>query len=517
MDYRPDSTEPQNLSESGQYCDHQAARLVSALNLHEAGDSEQAGEIYREILASDPDQPEANHNLGLIHHAKGELDEAIKRYRRMLATVPESHEAHYNLANALKETGRVEEAIRSYRNALTIAPEHVGAHLNLGAAYLGKNMLSEAVASYQRVLAFDPHHAEAWYNLGVALQTSGEPDQAIGCYARALTVDPEDVDSYFNLAILLKAKGEVEEAIAAYRAAGELSPNDPDIQFNLGIAYAERDELDEAAACYRRALAIDPNYAPAYANLGGICQRQGRNEEAIDCYRQTLKLGHRVAATSHILAALTGEKSDMAPAEYIRDLFDQYAERFDHSLITELGYQVPTLLRQALDAVLPPETNFRHAVDLGCGTGLSGLPFRSLAQRLNGVDLSKCILVQAREKGIYDALDHGDAVQFLNETEERFDLFVAADVLAYQGDLRPLFAAIRNRALSGGTFAFSTEACRGGEWKLRRSGRFAHSWAYVKEVANENGFAVEWRQRTGIRKENGGWIEGDLAILRIVG
>lgn len=517
MNCRPDSTKPENFTESGPLFDQLIEKLNLAFQAHGAGDMVKAREIYEEVLEIVPEHPDTNYNLGLVFHRQGELERAMEKYRRTIAADANYYQAHYNLANALKEQGKVDEAIQSYRDALVVHPDHIGAHHNLGAAYFSKNMLPEAIASYQRVLALDPQNAQAYYNLGVALQTAGDRQQAIASYAKALTIDPEDGDSYFNLALLLKENGEYEEAIAAYRMAIELNPRDVDIHFNLGIAHADRQELEKAVECYRQVLAVEPGYAPAYSNLGVVRHRQGKIEEAIECYRRALDLGHNIKANGHILAALTGQNTDTAPPEYISNLFDCYTERFDHSLITELEYQVPMLLGQALSVVSHDKALFENALDLGCGTGLSGVPFRNHVKRLNGVDLSGRILEIAQGKNIYDALHRAGIVEFLETTSEQYDLFVAADVVIYCGNLRPLFEGVRKQARPAAFFALSTESYEGEGWQLRQSGRYAHAWSYIEGLAVENGFHVEWRRRTGIRKEKGEWINGDLAVLRLAG
>ena len=51
--------------------------------------------------------------------------------------------------------------------------------------------------------------------------------------------------------------------------------------------------------------------------------------------------------------------------------------------------------------------------------------------------------------GLYDALCHGELVAYLEATEERFDLVVAADVFIYVGALEAAFAGVRRVAAAG--------------------------------------------------------------------
>lgn len=63
-----------------------------------------------------------------------------------------------------------------------------------------------------------------------------------------------------------------------------------------------------------------------------------------------------------------------------------------------------------------------------------------------------------------------DIREFLTETRELYDLFIAIDVFAYLGDLQDIFQAVRKRALPGAIFLFSTESCKGGQLYLAGNG-----------------------------------------------
>src|SRR6185503_17156267 len=83
----------------------------------------------------------------------------------------------------------------------------------------------------------------------------------------------------------------------------------------------------------------------------------------------------------------------MAPAGYVKDLFDSYADRFDDELVEWLHYRTPELLEQLVLRNPPPAP--LDILDLGCGTGLCGPLLRPIARRLTGVDLSPNMLAKA--------------------------------------------------------------------------------------------------------------------------
>ena len=268
-------------------------------------------------------------------------------------------------------------------------------------------------------------------------------------------------------------------------------------------------------------MAIAPDSAKAYGNLASVLGAQGRLDDALVAYRKVVAIDPAAATAGHMVAALTGTTTDAAPRGYVESLFDGYAQRFEHHVVSDLGYHVPESLRRLTNRLprrgLPPgRARFRRALDLGCGTGLVGAAFRDVVDELHGVDVSVKMVRQARQKAVYDALHVDDIVAFLERADDagpRFDLITAADVFIYVGKLEPVFAATRRRMSEGGLFAFSIDSLDGGSLALRPRGRYAQSHRYIRRLARDHGFAVEGCQGIAVRTENDVAIAGAIFVL----
>lgn len=342
-----------------------------------------------------------------------------------------------------------------------------------------------------------------------ALKGARKFQEAEALYGRILQVQPNNWEAHNNLGNLLADRGELEGSAAAFRRALVINPDYADGHNNLGTVLRETRDLDAAVACYRRALEINTDHAGAHFNLGAALLDQNKREEANASYRRSAELGNEPA--SYIVDSGTGRP---APRDYVTGLFDKYATRFEMNLVEDLDYCVPSLLRTHLEAVRPDGTHFVNAVDLGCGTGLVGVELRPLVERLTGVDLSPGMLEYAKEKRIYDKLVEAGVTEFLAAIEEKYDLFTAADLFIYLGNLETLFSAVHRAGMAEAWFAFSTESTDGADFKLNETGRYAHSRSYIELLSRKFGFTVRSCREETIRKQSGRPVAGELFVLR---
>lgn len=121
-----------------------------------------------------------------------------------------------------------------------------------------------------------------------------------------------------------------------------------------------------------------------------------------------------------------------------REGYDAFAEDYDDTL-DEWGYQAPEVAARLLAERLGTGAGGARVLDLGCGTGLSGVALKAAGVgRIDGVDLSPRSLALAAEKGVYDELtevdlnaDPGPDGRRLPFEDDIFDGLVSVGVLTY--------------------------------------------------------------------------------------
>ena len=137
-----------------------------------------------------------------------------------------------------------------------------------------------------------------------------------------------------------------------------------------------------------------------------------------------------------------------------------------------------------------------------------------MARTLTGVDLSARMLDQARARGVYDRLIHGDLLEALNPEAGAFHLILAGDVFPYVGDLTAVFRAVRRTLRPDGRFVFLVEAHEGDDYVLRASKRFAHSLAYLRNLARSSALAELSARKAVVRQERGQDVESYVVALQ---
>ncbi len=373
---------------------------------------------------------------------------------------------------------------------------------------------SEAAACYQKILHHFPDADLVLYNLGLALYEQGQFPEAAAAFLHAAKINPNDPDYWFNAGLSLKQAGRLDEAVPAYEQAAMLQPRDADILYNLGCCLQAAGNVRAATRSYKKALDLVPDHASALGNLAYCLHWSGDHAQATELYRRLLDLQPDHVSARYILDALEGKNTATPPPAYVRSLFDGYSENFDRDLLENLSYRVPTLLAGLLQENIGSGKYSMRVLDLGCGTGLAGRAIAPWAAHLIGVDLSENMVVQAEKKGCYDQLVVGDVIDAIYALDEPVDLLLAADVLTYLGDLKPLFLAILGIIGADALFCFSTELGEENGWQLRPTGRYGHHPEYIRRLAEEHGWEEVKMQTARIRKERDVWIIGNLYLLR---
>lgn len=286
-----------------------------------------------------------------------------------------------------------------------------------------------------------------------------------------------------------------------------------DVSVDRRLDYAELmcAENDFGAACeiLEDAMSRVPDWVAGWVRLGEIATKAGKSDRAKEAFEKALALdpADHFGASLRLDLLRPVSLTDRSPAAHVASLFDQYAAKFETSLVQKLGYRVPELLA----SVLPEQLG--KVLDLGCGTGLMGQAIEGRFSEIIGYDLSKGMLAEARRKGIYQRLEQKDLLA-LELTDERFDLIVAADVFIYIGALERVISWVADALAPNGIFAFTVEEGHEKGYTLLESHRYAHSESYLRGMLEAAGFGSFEIRATTLRKDRGADVRGLVVIAQ---
>ncbi len=445
------------------------------------------------------------------------------------ALAPPSPELILISARIALGTGAWDPAMDELDSGIAAAPCHAG--LRRCRADLRQRMgdFEGAARDAAEAVIFDPADPEAKAILGVALLELGRTADAIACLREAVAGAPADANYRQALSQALEKAHDTNGAFQALTDGIALCPASAAIRNAAILLCVRRRDFGQAVRLAEQARSLGIADACTFGMSGHALSSLGRHDEAAVAYQDALKLGPADPYVRHLVASSGAmRESKRAPEEYIRTVFDGYADRFENHLIS-LGYSIPAAIRSVLQnhPRIVAGLSLGPVLDLGCGTGMVALAIGDLPLGpFTGVDLSPRMLAHARAKRLYVDLREADIMTDLATSGDRWPLIVAADVLCYFGALEPLLAQVRKALQPGGWFIFSVEEMLpdhdgvvpgNGNWALQRQGRYAHTPDYVYEAACAAGFRVARMDRPTIRQEAGIAVPGLLLTLERVG
>jgi tetratricopeptide (TPR) repeat protein len=259
----------------------------------DAGEYDLARAELRAALTKDAGVRRAHYYLGMVALADARtgsdrLEQAMAEFREELKLAPDDPAANHQLGLALLEAGRPEEALPAFETAVRGQPRAL--HIfHVGRAQLALSRAAPAATSLRRALELSQEHAgsdaelgKIHYQLGLALRKLGNAEESAKHLAEAGRLSASraggdegaassDADASSPLADMplwqrQGLKRRVETGLArAYFNLGVLQAQGPTP--NAGGAPAV-DRFSRAAAFFERAAAIDPEFPQVHSSLG---------------------------------------------------------------------------------------------------------------------------------------------------------------------------------------------------------------------------------------------------------
>jgi predicted TPR repeat methyltransferase len=384
-----------------------------------------------------------------------------------------------------------------------------------GLDFVNANNWLGAKESFEEAIFHHPTESQFLNNLGNVLAELQDFESAQSACQKAITINPTHESAHLNLANLLMQLERRAEAKELFLAVLKLNAQSFTALIQLSVICFYQKDHEQALLYVDRALALQPNHITALLDKSSFHTSAGETEAAIETLERVLSIDpSNATAQFHLAKFGKGPTPHIAPQSYVTDLFDEYAHNFEHQLMTQLKYQTPQHIAQIVTTLEPtPLHPLCRVLDLGCGTGLVAEHLNRSNLDVTGIDLSPKMLDVARRKHCYTNLIQSDVAHYLSTCTQRFQLVVSADVFVYIGRLDDIFHNVHRVLEVGGWFIFSVEYTADSLFTLRGSARYAHSEAYVHELARNNGFLIQAIHKEVIRFDGTTPVAGLLVTL----
>lgn len=273
---------------------------------------------FRTVLRLDPQNADANYNLGVLLMASAKPAEAIPLFERVRPATPA---AQLNLIRACLQAKQAEQALRIATQLSESNKDNVQVHFSLGVLLSSEKQFKLGELELEKADALQPETFEILYNLGQALLRGGEYAKADVVLNRALRLKPDSAETLYLLAQTYSDESRPLDALDLLVQAHKVAPENTDVIFLMAQISMSQDYFEDAIPLLESGIQIAPQRVDLRAALGESYFISGKSEKAIEQFKQLIQMDR--SARSYAFLGVT-----------YRDLgrFDEAKQNFQHGL-----------------------------------------------------------------------------------------------------------------------------------------------------------------------------------------
>ncbi len=216
---------------------------------------------------------------GNEHYRKGELGPAMNSYNKAIDTDPENPIAWNNKGLILTVVGKFDQALECHFRALELDKKYIDAMSNIGMIYSKLMRYDEAMEYYDKALKLRPKHETAWNNKGNLLAKMNKHEDSMKCYKKALEIAPGYVAAMNNMAVAYTHLKDYDRAIETIEKVLEERPMFTEAWYIKGKSYIGMKQFNKAAMCFERAHRLNPDFEKAEKALRVLRQNLQKTAE----------------------------------------------------------------------------------------------------------------------------------------------------------------------------------------------------------------------------------------------
>jgi len=265
-------------------------RLQQIANMIRDGDLSRADRELRQILRTQPSDPNALNLLGVVRVKQQQPAEAEKLFLNAIHISPRLIGGYVNLGRLYQDQHNVERARWAYSEASKLAPDNPEVNYQLASLSTDQHDFARALTYLQRIPE-SSWRVEEYYIATNSYLNLSQTEKALGLVAyveRQHWLDDEAAASAFS-SLLIETK-QTARAITIIEKALEKNSNSLDLLYHLGLAYASSKQWPQAERAFIAALKLDGNNVATLRGLAEVARAQGELEKSLAYLVQARKL-----------------------------------------------------------------------------------------------------------------------------------------------------------------------------------------------------------------------------------
>lgn len=314
---------------------HERSIFGKAVAFQHLGKLDDAWDLYRKLLPTNPDSEELITNMMAVSAARGDQTKTREYAEYLLKIRPGNKMAlevmayvHANIGAALQQRGDNSGAVEEYEAALALSPPIPGVLWNLAIAAEQSRQWDHAEQYLIRLIQVAPDFGDASFRLGFLQLQRGDYSAAIDSLKACLEQRPDWTGALWNLGLACWKSEDLEAAVAAFERVRALDPSNTQASgallaiaverpaldtawqllecmhgdtgfeavYNLGLALQRAGQHERAAKCYRKVIDLSPDFAPALLNLGHALEAMGLGPEARTTWARAVEMDKQLAS-----------------------------------------------------------------------------------------------------------------------------------------------------------------------------------------------------------------------------
>jgi tetratricopeptide (TPR) repeat protein len=291
------------------------ARLIESAALMGMKKYSDSRQLLQNMLARNPNSPDAYFQLGMVNLAENKYKEAEESFRKAYQLNPANSRGLMGVVETYMAQNRTDQAIQLLREETRRFPARTDYRIALGNTAVRAGKYDMAVAEFQQAIkGIDGKSrmaGDVYLRIGETFRRKGDLNSSIANLQKAREIMPENPMVVSTLALTLDAAGRRTEARQAYEQTLHLDPGNGVALNNLAFLIAEAGgDLDQALTFAQRAKQVLPNLLEVSDTLGWIYLKKNLSDNAVQIFSELVKKEPNHSTYRYHLGMALSQKGD---------------------------------------------------------------------------------------------------------------------------------------------------------------------------------------------------------------